>query len=54
MKNQNFMGKSEKINTGENEVRVLRSNLFMNQSGQSVSAVANFYKIKPDEILIRS
>ena len=47
-----FHGEIGKINTGENEVRVLRSNLFMNQSGQSVSAVANFYKIKPDEILI--
>ena len=47
-----FHGEIGKINTGKNEVRVLRSNLFMNQSGQSVSAVANFYKIKPDEILI--
>ena len=47
-----FHGEIGKIITSENEVRVLRSNLFMNQSGQSVSAVANFYKIKPDEILI--
>lgn len=47
-----FYGAIGKINIGENEFRILRPNLFMNQSGQSVSAVAKFYKIQPDEILI--
>ncbi len=31
---------------------LLESQTFMNLSGQSVSALANFYKIKPEEILV--
>ena len=47
-----FHGYIGKINLAGNEIKLLRPSLFMNQSGQSVSAVANFYKIESDEILI--
>ena len=47
-----FHGYVGKINLAGNEIKLLRPSLFMNQSGQSVSAVANFYKIESDEILI--
>ncbi|TBU86803.1 aminoacyl-tRNA hydrolase [Phytopseudomonas dryadis] len=34
------------------EVRLLIPTTFMNRSGQSVAALANFFKIKPEEILV--
>ena len=36
----------------DSEYYFLKPNTFMNDSGQSVSALSNFYKIKPEEILI--
>ncbi len=36
----------------ENEVRLLFPTTFMNESGRSVAAICNFYKIKPEEILV--
>ena len=35
-----------------NEIRVLKPQKYMNLSGQSVAAVANFYAIAPGEILV--
>jgi PTH1 family peptidyl-tRNA hydrolase len=35
-----------------NEVWLLQPQTFMNRSGQSVGALARFYKINPDEILV--
>lgn len=40
------------INVDDLSCKVLLPSLYMNQSGQPVRAVAQFYKIKPDEILI--
>lgn len=34
------------------EVRLLIPTTFMNRSGQSVAALANFFKLKPEEILV--
>lgn len=47
-----FFGKVAKINTVSNEVRLLVPTTFMNLSGKSVGALANFYRIKPEEILV--
>ncbi|WP_018650916.1 aminoacyl-tRNA hydrolase [Actinobacillus capsulatus] len=47
-----FFGKVAKINTAGGEVRLLVPTTFMNLSGKSVGALANFYRIKPEEILI--
>lgn len=48
----NYFGKVAKINTAQGEVRLLVPSTFMNLSGKSVGALANFYRIKPEEILI--
>jgi PTH1 family peptidyl-tRNA hydrolase len=37
---------------GGNEVWLLEPQTFMNRSGQSVGALARFYKIAPDEVLV--
>lgn len=37
---------------GSNKVYLLKPNTFMNRSGQSVSSVARYYKIKQEEILV--
>ncbi|MBR7059275.1 MAG: aminoacyl-tRNA hydrolase [Neisseriaceae bacterium] len=37
---------------GKQEVRLIKPNTFMNRSGQAVLAVANFYRIVPEEILV--
>jgi PTH1 family peptidyl-tRNA hydrolase len=34
------------------EVRLIIPTTYMNESGQAIAAVANFFKIKPEEILI--
>ena len=36
----------------ESEYFFLKPNTFMNESGKSVAALSNYYKIKPEEILI--
>ena len=36
----------------EREVRLLIPTTYMNRSGQAVAALANFFKIKPEEILV--
>ncbi|MDH2925423.1 aminoacyl-tRNA hydrolase [Nicoletella semolina] len=47
-----FFGKVAKINTSMGEVRLLVPTTFMNLSGKAVGALANFYRIKPEEILV--
>lgn len=47
-----YFGKVAKINTPNGEVRLLVPTTFMNLSGKAVGALANFYRIKPEEILV--
>jgi PTH1 family peptidyl-tRNA hydrolase len=47
-----FFGLSGKGRIDGQECFLLLPTTFMNRSGQSVAALANFYKIKPNEILV--
>lgn len=47
-----FFGKTARVLVNGNEVRFLVPTTFMNLSGKAVSALANFYRIKPEEILV--
>ena len=47
-----FKGSSASVMIGSKNVRLLKPNTFMNLSGQSVPALANFYKIDPEHILV--
>jgi PTH1 family peptidyl-tRNA hydrolase len=47
-----FFGLTARINIQGRDVRLLIPTTFMNRSGQAVSAIANFYKIEPEEILV--
>lgn len=47
-----FFGKVAKINLASGEIRLLVPTTFMNLSGKAVAALANFYRIKPEEILV--
>lgn len=47
-----FKGRLAKLVLDDQECWLLIPNTFMNLSGQSVSAVAKFYKINPAEILV--
>lgn len=40
------------VNIGQQPVWLLKPMTFMNRSGQSVAALANFYKVPPHEILV--
>ncbi len=47
-----FFGKTARSLVNGNEVRLLVPTIFMNLSGKSVAALAGFYRIKPEEILV--
>lgn len=47
-----FKGQTAQINIAGHNVRLLVPTTFMNLSGQSVAALANFYKIEPESILV--
>ena len=47
-----FAALAAKIRITGSEVWLLEPQTFMNRSGQSVGALARFYKINPDEILV--
>ncbi len=47
-----FFGKTARAVIFGEEIRFLVPTTFMNLSGKAVSALANFYRIKPEEILI--
>ncbi|WP_298439958.1 aminoacyl-tRNA hydrolase [uncultured Ferrimonas sp.] len=47
-----FFGLTARIQSGGNDLRLLIPTTFMNLSGKSVAALANFYGIAPEEILV--
>ncbi len=47
-----FHGEIARYQSGAHDVRLLLPTTFMNRSGQSVLAVATFFKILPQEILV--
>lgn len=47
-----FFGEVARVTRPEDEIWLLKPNTFMNRSGQAVAALASFYKIKPEEILV--
>lgn len=47
-----FFGLVAKIEIAGNQAWLLKPNTFMNRSGQAISALAKFYRIQPDQILI--
>ena len=47
-----FFGYTSRINSAGEDVRLLVPTTFMNLSGKAVAAMATFYRINPDEILV--
>ena len=47
-----FFGEVTKVRIGGHEVWLLKPDTFMNRSGQAISALARFYKIGLDQILV--
>ncbi|UEA15995.1 aminoacyl-tRNA hydrolase [Pasteurella canis] len=47
-----YFGKTARAIIHGHEIRFLVPTTFMNLSGKAVSALANFYRIKPEEILV--
>ncbi|MCP8899113.1 aminoacyl-tRNA hydrolase [Gilvimarinus xylanilyticus] len=47
-----FFGKTARITLGSRQVHLLIPTTFMNRSGQAVGALAQFYKISPEAILV--
>ncbi|KFD18671.1 MULTISPECIES: aminoacyl-tRNA hydrolase [Tatumella] len=47
-----FYGYTARLNLAGNDVRLLVPTTFMNLSGKSVAAMATFYRIAPQEILV--
>lgn len=48
----NFFGEVADCQVGGHRLRLLKPMTYMNNSGRSVAAVANFYKLENEEILI--
>lgn len=47
-----FFGEVTRIQLSGNPCYLLKPTTYMNESGQSIQAIAKFYKIKPEEILV--
>ena len=47
-----FNGQLIQFTTPEHKIWLVKPLTFMNRSGQSVAALANFYKLKPEQILV--
>lgn len=47
-----YFGLTGRITTNGQDLRLLIPTTFMNLSGKSVSSLANFFQIKPEEILV--
>lgn len=47
-----FHGEAGKVSLAGRDVWLLKPNTFMNLSGKSVAALANFYKIAPESVLV--
>ncbi len=50
--NAKFFGLDARITIAGRDLRLLVPTTFMNRSGQSVAALAQFYKIEPESILV--
>lgn len=51
-KQAKFFGETCKIRVGGADLWMLKPQTFMNRSGQSVQAMAHFYRVEPGEILV--
>lgn len=47
-----YFGETCQITLNQYEVKLLKPGTFMNRSGQAVIALANFYKIPPEQMLV--
>lgn len=47
-----FFGYTSRVTLGGEDVRLLVPTTFMNLSGKAVAAMASFFRINPDEILV--
>lgn len=47
-----FHGDAARVMIGTRDIRLLKPTTFMNLSGESVAAMANFYRIEPEQILV--
>ena len=47
-----FFGSVARISISGSDLWLLKPSTFMNRSGQAVAALAQFYKIKPEEIML--
>ena len=47
-----FFGKTARVTIAGQDVRLLYPTTYMNKSGQAVAALANFYRIEPEQILV--
>ncbi|MCK5647494.1 MAG: aminoacyl-tRNA hydrolase [Gammaproteobacteria bacterium] len=47
-----FLGEVAKFNSPSGNVWLLKPGTFMNRSGQAIARLAQFYKIKPEQILV--
>lgn len=47
-----FHGEAGRVRIGKQDVLLLKPDTFMNRSGQAVGALAQFYKLKPEQLLI--
>jgi PTH1 family peptidyl-tRNA hydrolase len=47
-----YFGLTARVTLDGHDIRLLVPTTFMNRSGQAVAALANFFKIQPDEILV--
>lgn len=51
-KDKKFFGDTAKVNIKGNDVWLLKPDTYMNHSGKSLQALAQFYKISPENILV--
>ncbi len=51
-KENKFFADAAKVNIGSSTVWLIKPMNFMNRSGQSIARLAQFYKIKPEQILV--
>jgi PTH1 family peptidyl-tRNA hydrolase len=51
-KETKFFGEVARINLAGNSIHLLKPTTYMNRSGQAISAIAKFYQLSPEEILV--